>query len=55
MRGNPRASAFDIVADDPAAAKDVPAFAEENGLRIEARGALAWRLTRPPRTPPGDQ
>lgn len=38
---------IDMVADDPAAAADVPAFAAEMGWRIEGTGPLRWRLTVP--------
>lgn len=38
---------IDMVADDPAAAADVPAFAAEMGWRIEETGPLRWRLTVP--------
>jgi tRNA 2-thiouridine synthesizing protein A len=47
MREHPAAAVFDLVADDPAAARDVPAFAEERGAACAVTGPLQWRLTRP--------
>lgn len=38
---------IELVADDPAAAVDVPAFAREMGWELEALGALSWRVTVP--------
>ena len=37
----------EIVADDPAAGVDVPAFAAEMGWPIEATGPLSWRVSVP--------
>lgn len=37
----------ELVADDPAAAVDIPAFAREMGWKVEAQGALRWRVTVP--------
>jgi tRNA 2-thiouridine synthesizing protein A len=38
---------IDLIADDPAAAADVPAFAREMGWTAEAVGALRWRIAVP--------
>lgn len=46
MRENPDAMVFALVADDPAAARDVPAFAAESGLAIAPRGTLSWLIRR---------
>lgn len=46
MRDAPLASRFSLVADDPAAAADVPAFADEMGLSCRATGELEWLLSR---------
>ena len=48
MRENPDAMVFALVADDPAAAEDVPAFAAESGLGIAASGdgTLSWLISR---------
>ncbi len=46
LREHARATAFELVADDPAAATDVPAFAAEHGLACETTGVLSWRLKR---------
>ena len=40
-------SVIELVADDPAAAADVPAFAREMGWTVEAIGTLRWRVTVP--------
>jgi tRNA 2-thiouridine synthesizing protein A len=36
-----------LVADDPAAAIDIPALAREMGWAVEATGDLSWRVTVP--------
>ena len=46
LREHPEAAAFHVVADDPAAARDVPAFAAEQGLSAEETGPLTWRVRR---------
>src|SRR5690606_18000802 len=46
LREHPGAVDFELVADDPAAARDVPAFAAERGIVAEEVGPLAWRITR---------
>lgn len=40
-------SVVEIVADDPAAATDIPAFAREMGWELEALGELRWRVAIP--------
>lgn len=46
LRENPGAALFTLIADDPAAAKDVPAFAREHDLALASFGDLSWRLER---------
>ncbi len=46
LREHPDATDFDLVADDPAAARDVPAFAEERGVVAVETGPLQWRIRR---------
>jgi TusA-related sulfurtransferase len=46
LREHPAAEAFSLVADDPAAATDIPAFAGERGLVYEPTGPLAWLIRR---------
>ncbi len=36
---------IDLVADDPAAAADVPAFVREMGWEMVETGPLSWRIT----------
>ena len=38
---------IDLIADDPAAGADVPAFAREMGWAIAPTGPLRWRITIP--------
>jgi tRNA 2-thiouridine synthesizing protein A len=37
----------ELIADDPAAAVDLPAFAREMGWECAATGALSWRVRVP--------
>lgn len=46
MREHPDATLFDMVADDPAAERDVPAWAAEMGHSVKPAGTLCWRITR---------
>ena len=46
LREHPEAAEFELVADDPAAARDVPAFAGEQGVIAEETGTLRWRMRR---------
>lgn len=46
LREHPAETCFELVADDPAAARDVPAFAAENGLSVAEAGLLHWRISR---------
>lgn len=46
LREHPEAAEFDLVADDPAAARDIPAFADEQGIAAEETGLLTWRIRR---------
>jgi tRNA 2-thiouridine synthesizing protein A len=46
LREYPDAAEFNLVADDPAAARDVPAFANEQGIAAEETGPLRWRIRR---------
>ncbi len=46
LRENPTETRFELVADDPAAARDVPAFAAESGLSVAETGPLRWRISR---------
>ncbi len=46
LREHPEAAEFELVADDPAAARDVPAFAGEQGVFAEETGTLRWRIKR---------
>lgn len=46
LREHPETAEFELVADDPAAARDVPAFAGEQGVVAEQTGPLRWRIRR---------
>ncbi|WP_184071115.1 sulfurtransferase TusA family protein [Sphingosinicella soli] len=46
LREYPEAAEFELVADDLAAARDVPAFAGEQGVLAEETGPLRWRIRR---------
>ncbi|MEA3539501.1 MAG: sulfurtransferase TusA family protein [Pseudomonadota bacterium] len=46
LREHPEAAEFELFADDPAAARDVPAFAGEQGVVAEETGPLEWRIRR---------
>lgn len=46
MREHPEAAEFELIADDPAAARDVPAFAGEQGVVAEETGPLCWSIRR---------
>jgi len=46
MREAPEADVFCLVADDPAAAKDVPAYAAEIGWVCIEQGGSSWLVAR---------
>ena len=46
LREHPEATEFELVADDPAAARDVPAFAREQGIDAAETGPLRWQIRR---------
>ncbi|MBZ6377046.1 hypothetical protein B5C34_06910 [Pacificimonas flava] len=46
LREHPQTGRVHLLADDPAAARDVPAFAEEMDLDCKAVGAGEWQIAR---------